>query len=122
MALKSASGVHILFFMSGKILGFLSLALVLFLSSCEDKKMVAQHKEQSREILILREELNSLKVRIDDKPTRDPSAQLESQETLVEEKKGALSDLEKELQQLKVERKDAEKSFSDYKLKYRLGE
>ena len=108
--------------MLAKIPILLSLLMMLSLVSCEDKAMVAKHKEQEREISILRLELSNLKDRLDDQTKRDPSSHLETQERLVEEKKASLVDLEAELTQMKSDRKDAEKSYTDYKLKYRLGE
>ena len=114
--------MSIILAMSAKIPLLLSLFVMLLLPSCEDKALVTKHKRQERDIAILRGELSNLKDRLDDKPKSDPSAQLESQERMVGEKKAALVDLEEELKQMKADRKEAEESFSEYKLKYRIGE
>ena len=70
----------------------------------------------------MRKELSHLKDRLNDKWVKDPSALLLTTERQVDEKRAALVDLEEELAQIKTDRKKAEKSFMDYKLKYRVEE
>ena len=108
--------------MLNRVFTALSLLIIPLLCSCEDKELVARDKEQSRRIAVLREELQSLKDKTGDSLIGDLSSQLDHEESLVEEKKGILLDLEKELALSKSERIAAEKSFVEYKKKYRVSE
>jgi len=104
--------------MVSRILVSLALLLIPFLTSCEDKAMVAKHTKQSKRILDLRAEYAVIKEQVDKFPPRNQSVLLEENEDLVKEKKEKISNLEGELKQAKADLEEAEKAMAAYKTKF----
>lgn len=96
------------------------LIITLALASCsQDPELVRKRDEQRAEIAKLEAELEALEDKLDNAPP-DRSAELKALQQKAAQDQESITELEKELADLSAKRRELEKEFAAYKLKYPL--
>lgn len=97
----------------------LAVIPALFLISCESKELTRKREQQNIEITRLKGELTLIEQKLNNLPP-DRSAEVASAEIEAESQKEELKELEADVAELEVKKREIEQQFTDYKRKYAI--